>query len=154
MGVWVRSSLPLPPTPSKTERCKLFLYNNMYSLCFEIPATFTKCGMRCYDDVCHYHQSQHVITWLVSSWLVVMTYIIITSHPALGKWLTYFKTEGVQNDCDLIYEVKYLYLLYHTPSVLKYLQHLPSAGCDVMMMYVISTNQELISHVITCCDWC
>ena len=25
----------------------------LYSLCFEIPATFTKCGMRRYDDVCH-----------------------------------------------------------------------------------------------------
>ena len=29
-------------------------------------------------------------------------------------------------------------LVYDTPSVLKYLQHLPSAGCDVMTMYVIA----------------
>ena len=52
----------------------------------------------CDDDVCHYHQSQHVITWLVSSLLVVMTYIIITSHPALGKCCRYFKTEGVNSN--------------------------------------------------------
>ena len=31
-----------------------------YSLRFELPASFTKCGMRRDDDICHYHQSQHI----------------------------------------------------------------------------------------------
>ena len=40
-----------------------------------------------------------------------------------------------------------------TPSVLKYVSHLPCAGCDVMMMDVIRANEELISGEFKCCDW-
>jgi hypothetical protein len=43
--------------------------------------------------------------------------------------------------------------LWNTPSVLNYVNHLPGAGCDVMMIDVISTNHSMWFSGLLVPDW-
>ena len=89
-------------------------------------------------------------------WLVTVLFILYHYYKFISETMnsTQFFLQENTILTPVIYNLMHFNEICHTPSVLKYVNHLPSARCEVYMMYIISSNQELISYVITWCDWC